>query len=76
MTLNNFFQLGSAISLKKNNALNALIMLPLLIPYIILIKDVFEMYSLANFYFLLAYFIFSDVFCIYLTIKILRIQVK
>ena len=25
MTLNNFFQLGSAISLKKNNALNALI---------------------------------------------------
>ena len=76
MTLNNFFQLGSAISLKKNNALNALIMLPLLIPYIILIKDVFEMYSLANFYFLLAYFIFSDVFCNYLTIKILRIQVK
>mgnify|MGYP007000061809 len=32
ITLKNFFYLGSAVSLKRNNALNALVIMPLLIP--------------------------------------------
>ena len=40
-TLYFFFNLGSAISLKRNNSLNALLIIPLLIPFIILVKGIF-----------------------------------
>ena len=75
-TLRNFFYLGSAVSLKRNNALNALVIMPLLIPYFIISNDVL----LTNYnwgssiYLMIAYFIFSDVFCNLITLKVLRIQ--
>ena len=76
ITLRNFFYLGSAVSLKRNNALNALVIMPLLIPYFIISNDVL----LTNYnwgssiYLMIAYFIFSDVFCNLITLKVLRIQ--
>ena len=76
ITLKNFFYLGSAVSLKRNNALNALVIMPLLIPYFIISNDVL----LTNYnwgssiYLMIAYFIFSDVFCNLITLKVLRIQ--
>ena len=76
ITLKNFFYLGSVVSLKRNNALNALVIMPLLIPYFIISNDVL----LTNYnwgssiYLMIAYFIFSDVFCNLITLKVLRIQ--
>lgn len=75
LTLNFFFQLGSVVSVRRNNSLNALIIIPLLIPFIILVKGllvdgVWE----PNFYFLMAYFIFGLFFINYLTAKVLEIQ--
>ena len=76
ITLKNFFYLGSAVSLKRNNALNAVVIMPLLIPYFIISNDVL----LTNYnwgssiYLMIAYFIFSDVFCNLITLKVLRIQ--
>ena len=78
ITLKNFFYLGSAVSLKRNNALNALVIMPLLIPYFIISNDVL----LTNYnwgssiYLMIAYFIFSDVFCNLITLKVLRIQAR
>ena len=40
-TLYFFFNLGSAISIKRNNSLNALLIIPLLIPFIILVEEMF-----------------------------------
>ena len=76
ITLRNFFYLGSAVSLKRNNALNALVIMPLIIRYFIISNDVL----LTNYnwgssiYLMIAYFIFSDVFCNLITLKVLRIQ--
>ena len=76
ITLKNFFYLGSAVSLKRNNALNALVIMPLLIPYFIISNDVL----LTNYnwgssiYLMIAYFIFSDLFCNLITLKVIRIQ--
>ncbi len=75
MTLNFFFQLGSVISVRRNNSLNALIIIPFLIPFIILIKGlVVDGVWEPNFYYLMAYFVFGLFFINYLTIRILRIQ--
>jgi len=76
ITLRNFFYLGSAVSLKRNNALNALVIMPLLIPYFIISNDVLlTSYNWgSSIYLMIAYFIFSDVFCNLITLKVLRIQ--
>ena len=76
-TLYFFFNLGSAISLKRNNSLNALLIIPLLIPFIILVEEMFVAGKLVpNFNFLMAYFIFSASFINYAIIQILKIQSK
>ena len=76
-TLYFFFNLGSAISIKRNNSLNALLIIPLLIPFIILVEEMFVARKLVpNFNFLMAYFIFSASFINYAIIQILKIQSK
>ena len=76
-TLYFFFNLGSAISIKRNNSLNALLIIPLLIPFIILVEEMFVAGKLVpNFNFLMAYFIFSASFINYAIIQILKIQSK
>jgi len=74
-TLYFFFNLGSAISLKRNNSLNALLIIPLLIPFIILVKGIFVDGQLEpNFWFLFAYFVFASSFIFYTILQVLRIQ--
>ena len=74
-TLYFFFNLGSAISLKRNNSLNALLIIPLLIPFIILVKGIFVDGKFEpNFWFLSAYFVFASSFIFYTTIEVLKIQ--
>jgi heme exporter protein CcmB len=76
-TLSFFFNLGSAISIKRNNSLNALLIIPLLIPFIILVEEIFVAGKLIpNLNFLMAYFIFSTSFINYAIIQILKIQSK
>ena len=76
-TLYFFFNLGSAISLKRNNSLNALLIIPLLIPFIILVKEIFvDVVLEPNLNFLMAYFVFSATFVNYAILHILRIQSK
>jgi ABC-type transport system involved in cytochrome c biogenesis permease component len=76
-TLYFFFNLGSAISIKRNNSLNALLIIPLLIPFIILVEEIFIASKLVpNLNFLMAYFIFSATFINYAIIQILKIQSK
>ena len=76
-TLYFFFNLGSAISLRRNNSLNALLIIPLLIPFIILVKEIFVDVMLEpNLNFLMAYFVFSATFVNYAILHILRIQSK
>ena len=76
-TLYFFFNLGSAISIKRKNSLNALLIIPLLIPFIILVEEMFVAGKLVpNFNFLMAYFIFSASFINYAIIQILKIQSK
>ena len=76
-TLYFFFNLGSAISLKRNNSLNALLIIPLLIPFIILVKEIFvDVLLEPNLNFLMAYFVFSATFVNYAILHILRIQSK
>ena len=72
-----FFNLGSAISLKRNNSLNAILIIPLLIPFIILIKGIFVDGNLqSNIWYLFAYFVFSATFIFYTILKILKIQIR
>ena len=74
-TLYFFFNLGSAISLKRNNSLNALLIIPLLIPFIILVKGIFVDGKFEpNFWFLSAYFVFASSFIFYTTLEVLKIQ--
>ena len=74
-TLYFFFNLGSAISLKRNNSLNALLIIPLLIPFIILVKGIFvDGQFEPNFWFLFAYFIFASSFIFYTILEVLKIQ--
>jgi len=74
-TLYFFFNLGSAISIKRNNSLNALLIIPLLIPFIILVKGIFVDGQLEpNFWFLFAYFVFASSFIFYTILQVLRIQ--
>ena len=63
LTLSCFFNLGNSISLRRNNSLNALLIIPLLIPFIILVKEIFidEIFE-ANINFLVAYFLFAASF--------------
>lgn len=76
-TLYFFFNLGSAISLRRNNSLNALLIIPLLIPFIILVKEIFvDVLLEPNLNFLMAYFVFSATFVNYAILHILRIQSK
>tara|TARA_B100001063_G_scaffold188841_1_gene179432 strand:- start:446 stop:1060 length:615 start_codon:yes stop_codon:yes gene_type:complete len=76
-TLSFFFNLGSAISIKRNNSLNALLIIPLLIPFIILVEEIFVAGKLIpNLNFLMAYFVFSTSFINYAIIQILKIQSK
>ena len=76
-TLYFFFNLGSAISIKRNNSLNALLIIPLLIPFIILVEEIFIAGMIVpNLNFLMAYFIFSATFINYAIIQILKIQSK
>jgi ABC-type transport system involved in cytochrome c biogenesis permease component len=76
-TLYFFFNLGSAISIKRNNSLNALLIIPLLIPFIILVEEIFIAGKIVpNLNFLMAYFIFSATFINYAIIQILKIQSK
>ena len=76
-TLSFFFNLGSAISIKRNNSLNALLIIPLLIPFIILVEEIFVAGKLIpNLNFLMAYFVFATSFINYAIIQILKIQSK
>ena len=76
-TLYFFFNLGSAISLRRNNSLNALLIIPLLIPFIILVEEIFVKIVLEpNLNFLMAYFIFSATFINFAVIQILKVQSK
>ena len=76
-TLHFFFNLGSAISMKRNNSLNALLIIPLLIPFIILVEEIFVKIVLGpNLNFLMAYFIFSATFINFAVIQILKVQSK
>ena len=76
-TLHFFFNLGSAISMKRNNSLNALLIIPLLIPFIILVEEIFVKIVLEpNLNFLMAYFIFSATFINFAVIQILKVQSK
>ena len=76
-TLYFFFNLGSAISLRRNNSLNALLIIPLLIPFIILVEEIFVKIVLKpNLNFLMAYFIFSATFINFAVIQILKVQSK
>ena len=76
-TLYFFFNLGSAISLRRNNSLNALLIIPLLIPFIILVKEIFvDVLLEPNLNYLMAYFVFSATFVNYAILHILRIQSK
>tara|TARA_B100000902_G_scaffold380962_1_gene416903 strand:+ start:186 stop:800 length:615 start_codon:yes stop_codon:yes gene_type:complete len=76
-TLSFFFNLGSAISIKRNNSLNALLIIPLLIPFIILVEEIFVAGKLIpNLNFLMAYFVFATTFINYAIIQILKIQSK
>lgn len=77
LTLSCFFNLGNSISLRRNNSLNALLIIPLLIPFIILVKEIFidEIFE-ANINFLVAYFLFAASFINFIIIKVLHIQSK
>ena len=76
-TLSFFFNLGSAISIKRNNSLNALLIIPLLIPFIILVEEIFVAGKLIPYLnFLMAYFVFATSFINYAIIQILKIQSK
>ncbi len=77
LTLFCFFNLGNSISLRRNNSLNALLIIPLLTPFIILVKEIFidEVFE-ANINFLVAYFLFAASFINFIIIKVLRIQSK
>ena len=77
LTLSCFFNLGNSISLRRNNSLNALLIIPLLIPFIILVKEIFiDGIFEANINFLVAYFLFAASFINFIIIKVLRIQSK
>jgi heme exporter protein CcmB len=77
LTLSCFFNLGNSISLRRNNSLNALLIIPLLIPFIILVKEIFiDGVFEANINFLVAYFLFAASFINFIIIKVLRIQSK
>ena len=77
LTLSCFFNLGNSISLRRNNSLNALLIIPLLIPFIILVKEIFidEIFE-ANINFLVAYFLFAASFINFIIFKVLHIQSK
>ena len=71
------FNLGNSISLRRNNSLNALLIIPLLIPFIILVKEIFiDGIFEANINFLVAYFLFAASFINFIIIKVLHIQSK
>lgn len=77
LTLSCFFNLGNSISLRRNNSLNALLIIPLLIPFIILVKEIFiDGIFEANINFLVAYFLFAASFINFTIIKVLHIQSK
>jgi len=77
LTLSCFFNLGNSISLRRNNSLNALLIIPLLIPFIILVKEIFiDGIFEANINFLVAYFLFAASFINFIIIKVLHIQSK
>ena len=77
LTLSIFFNLGSIVSIRKGSSLNALITIPFLIPFIILVKGLFvDGQWIPNFYFLMAYFIFSVSFINLLIVRVIRIQAK
>ena len=77
LTLSCFFNLGNSISLRRNNSLNALLIIPLLIPFIILVKEIFiDGIFEANINFLVAYFLFAASFINFIIIKVLQIQSK
>ena len=77
LTLSCFFNLGNSISLRRNNSLNALLIIPLLIPFIILVKEIFiDGIFEANINFLVAYFLFAASFINFIIIIVLHIQSK
>jgi len=77
LTLSIFFNLGSIVSIRKGSSLNALITIPFLIPFIILVKGLFvDGQWIPNFYFLMAYFIFSISFINLVIVRVIRIQAK
>ncbi len=77
LTLSPFFNLGSIVSIRKNNSLNALIIIPFLVPFIFLIEGLFISGQWnPNFYFLMAYFVFSIVFINLLVVEVIKIQIR
>ncbi len=77
LTLSPFFNLGSIVSVRKNNSLNALIIIPFLIPFIFLVEGLFLNGQWnPNFYFLMAYFVFSVVFINLLITEVIKIQIR
>ena len=77
LTLSIFFNLGSIVSIRKGSSLNALITIPFLIPFIILVKGLFvDGQWIPNFNFLMAYFIFSISFINLIIVRVIKIQAK